>query len=54
LKTYFQRKVAEGKKPILVVNAIRNKIVHRVCIVIRKGEAFKPFLEPSKRHLEMT
>lgn len=54
LRTYFKRKVAEGKKPILVVNAIRNKIVHRVCAVIRKGQAFKPFLEHSKTHLEMT
>lgn len=54
LQVYFRRKVEEGKKPILVVNAIRNKIVHRVCAVIRKGEAFKPFLEPSKTHLEMT
>jgi hypothetical protein len=37
-----------------VVNAIRNKVVHRVCAVIRKGEAFKPFLETSKTRLEMT
>lgn len=54
LRTYFRRKVAEGKKPILVINAIRNKIVHRVCAVIKKGEAFKPFIEPSNAHLEMT
>jgi len=54
LQVYFRRKVDEGKKPILVVNAIRNKIVHRVCAVIRNGQAFKPFLEPSKTHLEMT
>lgn len=54
LQVYFRRKVEEGKKPILVVNAIRNKIVHRVCAVIRNGQAFKPFLESSKTHLEMT
>ncbi|MBK9535151.1 MAG: hypothetical protein IPO10_08280 [Flavobacteriales bacterium] len=34
LKVYFQRKVSEGKKPILVVNAVRNKIIHCVCAVI--------------------
>ena len=54
LQVYFRRKVAEGKKPILVVNAIRNKIIHRVCAVIRKGKAFEPLLEPSKAQLEMT
>ncbi|MBK7620141.1 MAG: hypothetical protein IPJ10_12555 [Flavobacteriales bacterium] len=31
LRQYFERKRAEGKKPILVVNAVRNKLVHRVC-----------------------
>jgi transposase len=54
LQVYYRRKVQEGKKPILVVNAIRNKIVHRVCAVIRRGQAFNPLLEPSKAHLEMT
>lgn len=54
LQVYFRRKVEEGKKPILVVNAIRNKILHRVCAVIRNGQAFKPFLETSNPHLEMT
>lgn len=54
LRDYYERKRAEGKKPILVVNAVRNKLVHRVCAVIRKGQAYKPLLEPSKTHLEMT
>ncbi len=54
LRDYYERKRAEGKKPILVVNAVRNKLVHRVCAVIRRGQPFTPFLEPSKSHLEMT
>lgn len=54
LRDYYERKRAEGKKPILVVNAVRNKLVHRVCAVIRRGQPFKPFLEPSRSHLKMT
>ncbi len=57
LKTYFQRKVAEGKKPILVVNAVRNKILHRVCAVIRRGQPFVPHLTSTtatEKHLQMT
>lgn len=41
LQVYFRRKVEQGKKPILVVNAIRNKIVHRVCAVIRNNKPYE-------------
>jgi transposase len=41
LNIYFQRKIAEGKKPMLVLNAVRNKIVHRVCAVIRNGQPYQ-------------
>ncbi|MBK7298105.1 MAG: hypothetical protein IPI91_16395 [Flavobacteriales bacterium] len=41
LKVYFQRKVSEGKKPILVVNAVRNKIIHCVCAVIRNNRPYE-------------
>lgn len=34
-KDYFDRKVATGKNKMLVINAIRNKIVHRVFAVVR-------------------
>jgi transposase len=40
LRDYYERKRAEGKKPILVVNAVRNKLVHRVCAVIRNGRPY--------------
>ncbi|MBK9536709.1 MAG: hypothetical protein IPO10_16340 [Flavobacteriales bacterium] len=40
LKVYFQRKVSEGKKPILVVNAVRNKIVH---CVLRRDRNNRPY-----------
>ena len=42
LKTYYQRKVAEGKSKMSVLNAVRNKIIHRVFAVIRNE---KPYLE---------
>lgn len=41
LRQYFERKRAEGKKPILVVNAVRNKLVHRVCAVIRNNKPYE-------------
>ncbi|MBK6552297.1 MAG: IS110 family transposase [Flavobacteriales bacterium] len=41
LRQYFERKRAEGKKPIPVVNAVRNKLVHRVCAVIRNNRPYE-------------
>lgn len=41
LRQYYERKRAEGKKPILVVNAVRNKLVHRVCAVIRNNKPYE-------------
>lgn len=40
LREYFQRKVAEGKNKMLVVNNVRNKLVHRVCAVIKRQEPY--------------
>jgi transposase len=40
LKAYYQRKVAEGKNKMLVLNAIRNKILHRLFAVIKRGSPF--------------
>ncbi len=37
MKTYYQKKTAEGKNPMLVLNNIKNKIISRVfCVVNRK------------------
>lgn len=35
LKTFYERKVAEGKNKMAVINAVRNKLVHRIfaCVV---------------------
>jgi transposase len=35
IQAYFKRKVAEGKNKMSVINAVRNKLVHRVFAVIR-------------------
>ena len=56
LRDYYERKRAEGKKPILVVNAVRNKLVHRVCAVIRNA---RPYVHRAgstliENHLQMT
>ena len=41
LREYYQRKVAQGKNKMLVINAVRNKIIHRLCAVIKRGYAYQ-------------
>ena len=41
LCAYYQRKVAEGKNPMSVLNAVRGKIIHRVCAVIKRGTPYQ-------------
>jgi len=41
LKHYFERKVEQGKSKMLVINNIRNKIVHRICACIRNNKTFE-------------
>ena len=40
LSNYYQRKVSEGKNKMLVINAVRNKILHRLCAVIKRGTPY--------------
>lgn len=42
LKNYFRRKVEEGKNKMSVLNAVRNKLVHRIMAVIRRRQPFLP------------
>jgi len=37
LRAYYRRKKAEGKKDSVVINNIRNKLVHRIFAVIKSG-----------------
>ena len=41
LQDYYQRKVKEGKNKMLVLNAVRNKLIHRLYAVIKRGEKYE-------------
>jgi transposase len=41
IKAYYERKVAEGKNKMCVINAVRNKLIHRVFAVIRDDRFFE-------------
>lgn len=47
IRTYYQRKLSEGKKPISAINAVRNKLVHHLCAVLESGQPYKPCLQES-------
>ncbi len=44
LRVYYQRKVAEGKNKMSVLNAVRNKIIHRIFAVIKTETPYKNYL----------
>ena len=41
LSQYYERKVGGGKNKMLVINAIRNKILQRLCAVIKRGTPYQ-------------
>ncbi|MBK7381776.1 MAG: hypothetical protein IPI81_00340 [Flavobacteriales bacterium] len=43
---YWKRKVAEGKHKMSVLNAIRNKLIHRIHAAIDRGTPFVRRTEP--------
>jgi len=43
LREYYLRKVAEGKSKMSVLNAIRNKIIHRIYATILNNTPYKPY-----------
>lgn len=46
LRDYYQRKVSEGKNKMLVLNAVRNKLIHRVCSVVHRGQKYEKNYTP--------
>jgi len=40
LREYYERKIGQGKKPRVVINAVRNKIIHRIFAVVKREEPF--------------
>ncbi|MDX1903425.1 MAG: IS110 family transposase [Thermonemataceae bacterium] len=41
LQAYYERKIKEGKPKLLVLNAVRNKIILRIFAVIRKQQKYE-------------
>lgn len=41
LRDFYLRKLGEGKNKMLVLNAVRNKIVHRIFAVVRDGVMYQ-------------
>jgi len=42
LRDFFLRKVAQGKQKMSALNAVRNKIIHRICAALRKNQKYSP------------
>lgn len=40
LRDYYQRKVAEGKNKMRVLNAVRNKLIHRLYAVVARNKKY--------------
>ena len=40
LRTYYVRKVKEGKNKMSVINALRNKLIHRIFAIIKRGTPY--------------
>jgi len=51
LKQYYKRKVAEGKSKMSVINAVRNKLLHRIVAVIKRGT---PYQATPKNNLQLS
>ena len=47
LRVYYLRKVSQGKNKMAVINAVRNKIIHRVYAVIKNEKIYKNYLVTS-------
>jgi transposase len=47
LAEYYHRRVAEGKHKMSVLNAMRNKIIHRIFAVVSRGTPYEKKFAPS-------
>lgn len=52
IKQYYERKVAEGKHKMTVINAIRNKLIQRVMAIVKRGTPYQE--NYSKINLEVS
>lgn len=51
LKSYYNRKVEEGKNKMSVLNAVRNKLIHRIYAVMKNKRAY---MKNYKNHLVLS
>lgn len=50
MKAYYQRKRAEGKIDRIIINNVRNKLIHRMFAVVSKGEMYNiDYINPLKQ-----
>ena len=47
LQDYYKRKVGEGKNKMSVLNAVRNKLIHRVCSVVHRQQNYDKNYTPA-------
>lgn len=52
IKEYYERKVASGKNKMTVINAIRNKLIHRIMAIVKRGTPYQE--NYSEIHLEIS
>ena len=41
MKAYYERKLLEGKNKMSIINAVRNKLVHRIFAVVRDNRMYE-------------
>lgn len=50
MKEYYERKRSEGKNNWLVLNNVKNKLIHRIFAVVRDGQMYeKQYIHPLKQ-----
>jgi hypothetical protein len=41
IRDYYQRKIAEGKNKWLVINNVRNKLIHRIFALVKNKQSYQ-------------
>ena len=41
LKNYYERKVKEGKNKMSIINAVRNKLIHRIFACVKQNREYQ-------------
>ncbi len=46
VKIFYQRKVSEGKNKMNVINAVRNKLIHRIFAIVKRESPYQKDYQP--------